>query len=155
MSVELVLVKKKEKEVLKKLIEEYERELLKTEDPEEYKYLDSYWEKENRFPYFIKVDEKIAGFVLINDYNLINKNGKNIAEFYVKKEFRKNGIGKTAAIKVFDLFKGNWEIRELKENIDGQKFWRKVINDYTNGNFKEVFLDNENWKGPVQLFNNL
>lgn len=155
MNIELVLVEKEEKEVLNRLIQDYERELLKVEEPEEYKYLDSYWEKENRFPYFIKVDEKIAGFVLVNDYNLVNKNGKNVSEFYVKKEFRKNGIGKMTATKVFNLFKGNWEIRELKENIDGQYFWRKVVDDYTNGNFKEVFLDNENWQGPVQLFENL
>jgi len=154
MNVELFLVEKEEKEVLKRLIEEYERELLNIEEPEEYKYLDSYWEKENRFPYFIKVDEKIAGFALINDYNLVNKDGKNIAEFYVKKEFRKNGIGKMAAMEIFDLFKGNWEIRELKENIDGQNFWKKVINEYIKGNFEEIFLDNEKWQGAVQIFKN-
>ncbi len=76
MNIELVLIKKEEKEILKKLIEEYERELLKTEKVEKYKYLDSYWEKENRFPYFIEVNGKITGFVLVNDYNLINKSGK-------------------------------------------------------------------------------
>ncbi len=150
----LILVKKEEKEILRKLIREYQQELLKIEEPEEYKYLDSYWEKENRFPYFIKVDKNIIGFALVNDYNLVNKGGKNIAEFYIKKEFRKNGIGKITAMKIFDLFHGKWEIRELRDNIDGQNFWRKVINDYTKGNFKEILLDDNNWQGPVQIFEN-
>lgn len=154
MKVKIVPIKIDDRDVLKKMLYEYEKEMLGRE-PDEYKYLDSYWQKPNRFPFFIKTDEKIVGFVLINDYNLLIKQGKNIAEFYIKKEFRKNGVGKMAAIKVFDLFRGKWEIRELKENIDGQNFWRKVINEYTNSNFEEVFLDNENWQGPAQLFENL
>jgi len=153
--VNLVLIKKESKKILKQLIKEYEQELLKVEQVEEYKYLDSYWEKENRFPFFIELDNKLAGFTLINDYNLVNKGGKNIAEFYIKKEFRQKGIGKLAAMKVFDLFKGKWEIRELKENIEGQIFWRKVISEYTNNNFKEVTLESEIWVGPVQFFENL
>lgn len=59
-----------------------------------------------------------------------------------------------AAFKVFDLFKGNWEIRQIKENILAQSFWRKIINEYTNDNFKETFLNNENWCGPIQVFKN-
>lgn len=154
MKVDLVLIDNSKKETLRDLIKEYERELLNVKEPEEYKYLDSYWGKENRFPYFIYVDNKLAGFVLINDYNLVINEGKNIAEFYIKKEFRKNGVGKLSAIKVFDMFRGKWEIRELKNNIDGQNFWRKVVGEYTKGNFEEIFLDNENWQGPVQIFKN-
>lgn len=33
-----------------------------------YEYLDCYFEEENRYPYFIKVDDKIAGLVLISDH---------------------------------------------------------------------------------------
>ena len=154
MKIDLVLVNKNEKEILSDLIKEYERELLKVNEPEKYKYLNSYWEKENRFPYFVYVDKNIVGFVLVNDYNLINKDGKSIAEFYIKKEFRNKGIGKMAIFTIFDSFSGNWEIRELKENINGQNFWRKVISEYTKENFQEIFLNNENWQGPVQIFNN-
>lgn len=154
MNISITPIGIKDKEVLKKLIKEYEKELLNIENPDKYKYLDSYWEKENRFPYFIEVDEKIGGFILVNSHNLINKDGKNIAEFYIKKEFRSKGIGKISAFKVFNLFTGNWEVRELKENIPAQNFWRKIIKEYTNDDFKEIFLDNENWNGPVQIFKN-
>jgi predicted acetyltransferase len=154
MKVELVLVKKEEKEVLRKLIFDYEKELLNTKNPGEYKYLDNYWEKENRFPYFIEVDNKIAGFVLVNGHTLVNKDGKNIAEFYVKKEFRKKGVGKMISFRVFDLFKGSWEVRQIKENILAQKFWKKVISEYTNNNYQEIILDDKNWCGFVQTFKN-
>lgn len=154
MNISITPIGIKDKEVLKKLIKEYEKELLNIENPDKYKYLDSYWEKEDRYPYFIDVDEKIGGFVLVNSHNLINKDGKNIAEFYIKKEFRNKKIGKTTAMKVFELFKGKWEVRELKENIPAQNFWRKVINEYTKNNYKEIFLDNKDWCGPVQIFKN-
>lgn len=154
MEIKLFLIKRKEKVILKELIEEYEKELLNIENPGEYKYLDSYWEKENRFPYFIKIDNKIGGFVLINGHTIVNKDGKNIAEFYVKKEFRKNGVGKTTAMKVFDLFKGNWEVREIEENPNARTFWRKVIDEYTGHKFKETKINNQSWIGWIQTFNN-
>jgi predicted acetyltransferase len=90
MEVELELINIKDKWVLKKMLWDYEREMV-GDKAEEYKYLDSYWKKPNRFPYFIKVDGKIAGFTLINSYLLVLTEGKTISEFYVKKEYRKNG----------------------------------------------------------------
>jgi len=154
MEIKIALVNIKEKEILKKLIEEYEKELLNIENPGEYKYLNSYWEKENRFPYFIKINNEIIGFVLVNGHTLVNKDGKNIAEFYIKKEFRKNGFGKMIAIKVFDLFKGNWEIREIEENLNARTFWIKVIDNYTDHRFKETKMKNQDWFGWIQTFNN-
>ena len=154
MEIDLVLIDIKEKENLRQLIKEYERELLKIDEPEEYKYLNSYWEKENRFPYFIKINNEIVGFVLVNGHTLVNKDGKNIAEFYIKKEFRKNGVGKTAAIKVFDKFLGNWEVREIEENLNARTFWIKVIDNYTDHRFKETKMNNQDWFGWIQTFNN-
>ncbi len=31
---------------------------------------------------------------------------------------------------------------------------RKVIDEFTNGNYREVILDNERWRGPVLIFDN-
>lgn len=152
MEIKLVLVDVKDKKVLSDLISEYQREILKSEKVEEYKYLDSYWQKPNRHPYFIEVDNKVVGFVLVNDYSLVEKEAKNISEFYIKPEFRNKGIGKLSAKKVFDLFPGKWEIRELGDNNPAQQFWRNVINKYTNGNYHEILLNNEKWHGPVQTF---
>ncbi len=70
MEIKLFLIKRKEKVILKELIEEYEKELLNIENPGEYKYLDSYWEKENRFPYFIKIDNYFLIMVIMKVLNV-------------------------------------------------------------------------------------
>lgn len=153
MEIKISLVDIKDKEVLRALINDYQKEILKSENPEEYKYLDGYWQKSDRYPYFIEVDGEIAGFVLVNNYNLVEKDAMDLPEFYIKPGFRKKGIGKMSAKKVFDLFPGKWEVRELESNVLAQKFWRNVIAEYTDNNYKEVILDNEKWHGPVQTFN--
>ncbi len=153
MEIKITLVNFKDKEVLRALINDYQKGILKSEKPEEYKYLGSYWQKPDRYAYFIEVDGKIAGFVLVNNYNLVEMDAKNISEFYIKPEFRKKGVGKMSSKKVFDLFPGKWEVRELESNPTAQKFWRNVIAEYTDNNYKEVILDNEKWHGPVQTFN--
>ncbi|WP_255454171.1 hypothetical protein [Pontibacillus sp. HMF3514] len=32
---------------------------------------------------------------------------------------------------------GKWEVSQLPENKDFQVFWRKVLDDFTNGDYKE------------------
>ena len=154
MKIHLIPVSIGEKEILSNLIQEYQKEIFKQEKIGEYKYLDSYWQEPNRHPYFIKVDDEIVGFVLVNKYSLVEKEANSISEFYIKKESRNKGIGKQSAFKTFDLFPGKWEIRELDDNVPAQGFWRKVINEYTNGDFKEVILNNREWRGPTQIFDN-
>jgi len=155
MEPELILAHVSEKNILSNLIRDYQEEILKVDNVDDYKYLDSYWEKDNRWPYFIKIDGQVAGFVLINCHNIIEKDAKNIVEFYIKKEFRNKGVGKLAAKKAFDLFPGKWEVRELKDNLQAINFWRKVIGEYTKNNFQEIIMNNEKWNGPVQIFNTL
>ncbi|MDP2637472.1 MAG: GNAT family N-acetyltransferase [Candidatus Levybacteria bacterium] len=159
MEIKLVRVKPQEKDTLSILLKAYKVELNEMQhagdkDQGEYKYLDSYWREKNRFPFFIFSDNILAGFVLINDYSYISKKAKTIAEFFVLKSYRKKGIGEEAARKIFDLFPGEWEIGELITNKSAQLFWRKVIGNYTNGNYMEVELYNERWHGPVQIFKN-
>lgn len=153
MTVKLELIDIRDKKILAVLLMEYQTEIL-GEQPGEYKYLDSYWEKENRYPYFIKIDGNIAGFVLINSHTLVVNNAKSISEFYVKKEFRRDGVGTQAASQAFNLFPGTWEVRELCKNPKARLFWTKVIGDITNNNFKEIEMNNENLKGWIQTFNN-
>jgi predicted acetyltransferase len=151
MKVKIVPVKIDDRDVLKEMLWEYEKEMLGGE-PGEYKYLDSYWQKQNRFPFFIEGDEKILGFALINDYNLVIDDGKNIAEFYIKKELRKNGIGKEASRQVFNLFPAKWEIRQIVENPKAHNYWLKIISEFTKNNFTEEFVKNDKWHGWIQTF---
>ncbi|MFA6007367.1 MAG: GNAT family N-acetyltransferase, partial [Candidatus Shapirobacteria bacterium] len=161
MRVEIRPIEIKDKEILRKMLGDYEEEI--TGKDEEYKYLDSYWEEKNRWPFFILVDEKVAGFVLVNEHLILSEKApptqkatagqsKNVSEFYIKKEYRAKGIGREAALKIFETFEGKWEVREIKENPKAREFWLKVISAYTQGNFKEIEMDNEKWQGWVQTF---
>lgn len=142
-----------EKQNIISLVKEYREELL-GEKADEYKYLNSYWEDPQRHAYYILLGNKIVGFVLVNDYSVTVDKAMTISEFYIKKLHRGKGIGKKIAFKVFDRFPGTWEIREIEHNKSGHAFWKKIINEYTKGNYKEKFLKNDKWNGPVQVFNN-
>ncbi|CRZ33954.1 hypothetical protein DFR55_10881 [Herbinix hemicellulosilytica] len=38
----------------------------------------------------------------------------------------------------------------MESNKPAQDFWRKVIGEFTNGDYEEI--RKENWNGPVQRF---
>ena len=152
MKVNLRLITLEQKGLLRKMLKIYERELTGEDSPGEYKYLDLYWEKESRKPYFITVNKIVSGFALVNRHTLIQKVGYNLAEFYIRKGFRNHGIGKQAAYKLFDMFPGKWETRQMSSNPKAQAFWNRVIAAYTNNHFEEVWLDDSNWRGAVQTF---
>lgn len=122
----------------------------------EYKYLDSYWTQSGRFPFLIYVDDKTAGFVLVSSHTYLHKKGqaKPVAEFFVMRKYRRQGVGKTVAFRIFDKFPGKWEVQETKRNLTAQRFWRLVIDEYTHDNFTETILDNKAWHGPIQSFDN-
>lgn len=117
-----------------------------------YKYLDYYWNEEGRHPFIFYINGKIAGFVLVQRYYIddLNDYSYSIAEFFVMKRYRGQGIGKKVAFHIFNLLPGLWEVAQIKANKPAQVFWRKVINDFTHGNFEEIHRDN--WNGPIQRF---
>ena len=103
------------------------------------KYTKLYWEEDNRYPYILKCNDEIAGFVLVR----LNEDGYyEISEFFVLNKYRKMGAGKYMANQVFEKYHGKWEIRTLLKNERAQNFWRNVINEYTSSKFKEMLIRN-------------
>jgi len=70
------------------------------------------------------------------------------------RKYRREGIGKTAAFFIFDKFRGVWEVHQLENNQPSQHFWRKIISEYTHGQYSETLLNNESSRGPIQQFDN-
>lgn len=145
--VELRLVNKEEKEILRNLLEKYDYEFSQYTKVDinnlglfGYDYLDYYWTEKNRFPYFILVDGKLAGFVLVNDFPVVEniKTDFCLSEFFVLYKYRKQGVGSIAAKKAFDLHRGKWQLKRHPHNIASVYFWDKVVSEYTNGNYKLV-----------------
>ena len=105
---------------------------------EPYASLREYWDNENeRFPYFIKVGERYLGFVLVKYITLSDRNYFSMAEFFIMRKYRRKGIGRSIAEQVFNMHKGQWQIYQKESNRPAQVFWRKIITDYTKGQFKE------------------
>lgn len=145
--VELVKVQKEEKSILSNLLEKYDYEFSQWEKTDVddnglygYEYLDCYFNEENRFPYFIKVNGKLAGFVMISDYPEVPqyKTDFCLSEFFVMYKYRRGGVGREAACKVLDLHHGKWQLKRHPHNIGSVYFWDKVVSDYTHGNYKII-----------------
>jgi predicted acetyltransferase len=116
--------------------------------------LDAYWDDPGRHPLLLRVDGRLAGFALVSERShLTGAPGVfDMAEFFVMRRFRRKGVGLAAASAAFDRFKGPWEIRQHDENVAASAFWRKVIDRYTRGRYREVRWNDRAWIGPVQMF---
>ena len=149
MEFELVRVEEKDKSIIYNLMQLYTYELSFFEDETATftmldsglyvinKYVERYWKDENRHPYILNHNNELLGFVL-HRYNEEDMN--EIAEFFVLNKYRKIGAGTFMASKMFELYKGKWEVRTLIKNERAQKFWRKIIKDFTNNNFEEKLI---------------
>ena len=106
-----------------------------------YHGLDEYRkEGAGNFPYIMTKDKKNIGFALVRKHHASEKYF-SIAEFFIMKKYRRFGIGKAAAIHLFTLYKGDWQVQQRENNIPAQKFWRSVIEEYTNGDFTERMVN--------------
>ena len=115
----------------------------------EYKWFDNYFTDDDRHAYFIKNGNEFLGMALVNENLKFNKSGKCVAEFLIMPRYRRNHIGKKVAYDVFEMFKGDWEVRPMENNPIAYSFWKNIINEYTNGNFitkndgvEDVFIFN-------------
>ncbi|WP_062049579.1 GNAT family N-acetyltransferase [Bacillus sp. JCM 19034] len=160
-NVQIKLVEDSEKSVLRQLIELYEYDFSEFNGNDVdmhgyygYRYFDHYWTEDGRVPFFVTVDGKLAGFVLINDYCYVlkEKPSRSIAEFFIMRKYRKLGVGEKVAHKVFDQFKGNWEVLVHPENHVSFTFWKKVIDKYTRGNFLTEEVATDDWVGTGYIF---
>jgi len=100
--------------------------------------LSVYWKEPDRYPYFIRVDNELAGFALIHKIGTTNNIDWTIGEFFVVAKFQGKGIGREVARQLFTQFPGKWEVMQIPENTAAINFWEKVIKEYTGGNYKKT-----------------
>lgn len=147
MSVEIVKVEEEQREILAHLIELYEYDFSEYENSDVnsyglygYSYLDYYWTEEKRYAYFIKVDGKLAGFVMVCGFCYVSQDNDTLfmSEFFVMKKYRKQGIGKKVAMEVLKMHPGKWELTVHPNNPISHKFWESVIKQASVGNIQVV-----------------
>lgn len=152
MNFELYEVKQEDKSIIYNLLQIYIYELSFFEDEtaiftlldnglfETSNSVELYWVEEVRRAYILKCDGNLAGFVL----KRVTKEGANeIAEFFVLNKYRNVGAGTFMANKMFELYKGKWEIDTLLKNKRAQSFWRKVVREASNSKFEEKLNDSK------------
>ena len=145
MEIKLEQVTLEGKDVLQRLLQHYLFEESGTDLNETnsdgtfaYEWFDHYFTDKDRDAYFIKEmdNDKLLGFVMVNEHLEILKDGHSIAEFMVIPKYRRRGIGKKAAIHIFEKYKGNWEIKPSYGSEKAYLFWENVIREYTGDRFQ-------------------
>ena len=138
MNIKLEKVTLKDKNKLEKLLQLYLHDLSLyfpitfNSNNCEYAYdLDKYFS--SNYAYFIKSNNDILGFILIDNNK---QNDYEISEIFVLNNYKRNKVGERAVTEIFNMYKGNWTIKVVPSSPKAESFWIKTINNYTNGNYK-------------------
>src|SRR5580698_6532517 len=91
-----------------------------------YPPLPLYWSDPDRHPFFIKLDGKLAGLVLVTCKEAV----WDMAEFFILRGCRRRGIGTQVAHEVWRRFPGQWEVRVMQANVPAQRFWADAISKF-------------------------
>jgi predicted acetyltransferase len=151
-----------ERPILRRMMELYQYDFTEFDGTElgplgldDYPYLDHYWVEPERSPFLVRVEGNLAGFVLVARYNYPTgcKDSWVMAEFFILRKYRHQGIGESGARIIFGQFPGPWQVAQINVNLPAITFWHKVIDRYTLGGYQEHKLDNDHWHGLVQIFN--
>lgn len=159
MPLEIFAASEHDKPIVRRMLELYQHDLSPFADADlnehgefGYAYLDHYWTERGRYPFLAKLAGKLVGFALVNTHYYLPESEYSIAEFFVMKRYRHQGIGQALAWHVFEQCRGTWEVRQLPGNVEAMSFWKRIIGDYTAGAFKEIVDGYGEWKGPILQF---
>lgn len=96
-------------------------------------------------PLIILKNDRPTGFALVSrpPRNQRDQIDFRMSEFFVAANARRLGVGRDAARLIFDRFAGAWEITEFLYNLAAVSFWRVIVNDYTQGRFRESTVHGE------------
>jgi predicted acetyltransferase len=115
-----------------------------------YPPLAAFWTDPDGDPLLIRADGEIAGFVLIDKHAHSGLPCDfNMGEFFVARHYRREGVGRAAALMAMRQRPGLWEIAVARRNVPAQPFWRGVAAELAPGGYEELDRADENWDGPV------
>lgn len=97
-------------------------------------------------PFLVRLDGAIIGFVLAaTSPHTSPASDFSVYEFFILNPYRRRGLGRQAALKLFKDYPGRWELNVLNRNIPAQAFWSKVIGECANGTHTEC-------ESPAHIF---
>ena len=118
-----------------------------------YPPLAAYWGEPGAEPLLIRADGNIAGFVLIDHHSHSGRPCDfNMGEFFVARHYRREGVGRAAALAVIGGRPGVWEIAVARANTGALAFWRGVATTAAAGPVDEIDQDDDRWNGAILRF---
>jgi predicted acetyltransferase len=84
------------------------------------------WFGPDRHPFLVRVDGKLAGFVLVNRETIWD-----MAEFFIVRGYRRRGVGTSIAHQVWRRFPGAWQVRVMESNHAAHSFWERAISEFS------------------------
>lgn len=94
--------------------------------------IESFWVEEDYDRFLIRVDGVLAGFVLTSRTSDDADGSPHVVnEFFVLRRYRRAGVGRTVARRLFEGHEGTWFLTVMRANVPAQDFWASVIADLT------------------------
>ena len=89
--------------------------------------------------YLAHVADIPAGFALVGSAQryIGDPKVRDMVEFFVAAQFRRNGLGRAMAAYLWDRYPGGWLIRVYQGNTAAMRFWAGVVAHYSNGACRE------------------
>jgi predicted acetyltransferase len=92
-----------------------------------YPHFELYWsEPDLRWPFWLKSDDANAGFALVRR----DEAAMQVAEFFVARPYRRQGVGLGAARRLIARFPGPWRITQRESNQPAIAFWHRVLDGF-------------------------
>jgi predicted acetyltransferase len=150
--IEVVPARKDEESIVANLLELYIHDFSEFKDLEigadgrfGYSSLQHYWSEPGRHPFLVRVDDKLAGVVLVKRGSEISGDEAvwDVAEFFVLRGYRRRGIGTHIAHEVWRRFPGIWEVRVMQSNVPARDFWAHAISMLTGKDIKSTRVEKD------------
>lgn len=116
-------------------------------------HLDDYWNEAERSVWFIRADDALAGFALLNRHSHSGLAlDTNMGEFFIARAFRAKGVGSRAGAGLFRMHPGQWEVAIGAHNHYAQSFWPLAIAQADPQNLEKLDGDGKQWTGRIIRF---
>ncbi|MBD7978434.1 GNAT family N-acetyltransferase [Serpens gallinarum] len=92
-------------------------------------HLVRYWQEPGWSAQLLLVDGFIAGFLLIERSELPGVDALELADLFILKKYRRQGIGRALATQVLMSGEDNWLVRFYGQDEIALAFWRSVLAD--------------------------
>lgn len=92
-----------------------------------------WWTRDDHFAYLIQRQGELAGFALVRRGSRVSHRSDvmDVAEFFVLRGARGQGVGTRAAHALFRTFPGAWEVRVRRTNPGALQFWARAAEGWT------------------------